>query len=232
MHEFKRFIQQQLDARGWKQADLVRKSGLSKQHVSNMLRDTREHLGQMPDEKTIRALADGFQLPAEVVRTAASRALAGYSDEGQPLHVDIHQVPLDTLLNEIRRRFEEIGDSHGSSTEEVPEPRTQARGPEHGSSTGGDRSGPGASMNRRPERRKHEVKKGKRRALNPVGQAARLDEGAFQLSDPVTSNVDGNQDDAYEELAARTGETQELRRRRTEGEPWDHPDPDGPEGGA
>jgi len=146
MHEFKRFIQQQLDARGWKQADLVRKSGLSKQHVSNMLRDTREHLGQMPDEKTIRALADGFQMPAEVVRTAASRALAGYSDEGQPLHVDIHQVPLDTLLNEIRRRFEEIGEHHGPGTEEEQEPRTQAGGPEHSSEARGDRRGTGASM--------------------------------------------------------------------------------------
>ncbi|WP_343466394.1 helix-turn-helix domain-containing protein [Rhodococcus aetherivorans] len=165
MHEFKRFIQQQLDARGWKQADLVRKSGLSKQHVSNMLRDTREHLGQMPDEKTIRALADGFQLPAEVVRTAASRALAGYSDEGQPLHVDIHQVPLDTLLNEIRRRFEEIGDSHGSSTEEIPEPRTQAGSPEHRGSTGGDRGRPGASMKPRKVRR-----------LKPADQGRRIDD--------------------------------------------------------
>ena len=146
MHEFKRFIQQQLDARGWKQADLVRKSGLSKQHVSNMLRDTREHLGQMPDERTIRALADGFQIPAEVVRTAASRALAGYSDEGQPLHVDIHQVPLDTLLNEIRRRFEEIGERHGTGTEEEQEPRTQKGGTKHSSTPRGDRSRPGAPM--------------------------------------------------------------------------------------
>ena len=148
MHEFKRFIQQQLDARGWTQADLVRKSGLSKQHVSNLLRDTREHLGQMPTEKTIRALAEGFQMPAEVVRTAASRALAGYSDEGQPLHVDIHQVPLDTLLNEIRRRFEEIGEHHGADTEEEQEPRTQARGPEHSSEARGDRRRTGASMTR------------------------------------------------------------------------------------
>lgn len=147
MHEFQRFIQQQLDARGWKQADLVRKSGLTKQHVSNLLRDTREHLGQMPEEKTIRALARGFQIPTEVVRTAASRALAGYSDEGQPLHVDIHQVPLDTLLNEIRRRFEEIGEHHGTGTEEEQEPRTQKGRPEHSSEARSDRRRTGASMN-------------------------------------------------------------------------------------
>ncbi|MCK8674293.1 hypothetical protein M1M07_24665 [Rhodococcus sp. HM1] len=34
------------------------------------------------------------------------------------------------------------------------------------------------------------------------------------------------------ELAARKGETRERKRRRLEGEPWDHPDPDGPEDGA
>lgn len=184
MHEFKRFIQQQLDARGWKQADLVRKSGLSKQHVSNMLRDTREHLGQMPDEKTIQALAGGFQLPAEVVRTAASRALAGYSDEGQPLHVDIHQVPLDTLLNEIRRRFEEIGDPHGTGTEEVPEPRPQAGGPVDGGTAGGDRGRPGAPMKPRKVRR-----------LKPADQASGVDDlppwdevdelAAFDPGDPI-----------------------------------------------
>lgn len=50
------------------------------------------------------------------------------------------------------------------------------------------------------------------RHLNPVDQGEELDDD--------------------QELAARAGETQELRRRRTEGEPWDHPDPDGPEDGA
>ena len=34
------------------------------------------------------------------------------------------------------------------------------------------------------------------------------------------------------ELARREGETAERRRRRIQGEPWDHADPDGPETGA
>lgn len=34
------------------------------------------------------------------------------------------------------------------------------------------------------------------------------------------------------ELAAMKGETDELRRRRLEGEPGEHPDPEGPEDGA
>jgi len=42
---------------------------------------------------------------------------------------------------------------------------------------------------------------------------------------------DGEEPEGYE-LAARKGETRERKRRRLEGEPWDHPDPDGPEDGA
>ena len=86
MHEFKRFIQQQLDARGWKQADLVRASGLSRSHVSKLMRDDREHLGQMPEADTLAGLARGFTIPEEIVRTAASRALVGYEDDGHPIH--------------------------------------------------------------------------------------------------------------------------------------------------
>lgn len=41
MHEYRRFIQRELDNRGWRQKDLVQKSGLSRQLVSNILRDER-----------------------------------------------------------------------------------------------------------------------------------------------------------------------------------------------
>ncbi|MFC9765782.1 helix-turn-helix domain-containing protein [Rhodococcus jostii] len=106
MHEFRKFIQRELDARGWKQADLARRSGLSRSHVSKLLRDDRQYLGQMPDEETIRALADGFALTEEVVRTAASRALAGFSDDGGPLQIELADVPTDALLEEVRRRID------------------------------------------------------------------------------------------------------------------------------
>ncbi|MBF6340670.1 helix-turn-helix transcriptional regulator [Nocardia abscessus] len=104
MHEFRRFIQNELDARGWKQADLVRASGLSRSHVSKLLRDHREHLGQMPDDSTIAALAKGFGLPMEVIQTAASRALAGYSDNDAPLQIDLRTVSTEALLREVERR--------------------------------------------------------------------------------------------------------------------------------
>ena len=148
MHEFKRFIQQQLDARGWKQADLVRASGLSRSHVSKLMRDNREHLGQMPEADTIAGLARGFSLPEETVRTAASRALVGYEDDGHPIQFDLTEVSTDVLLQEVRRRIESTGAHHGSGTEEEQESRPQAGGAEHSSEARGDRRRTGASMNR------------------------------------------------------------------------------------
>lgn len=105
MHEYRRFIQAELDARGWRQADLVRSSGLSRQLISNILRDDRPALGQMPEESTITSLAKGFGISADVVRRAASRALAGYSDSGEPLRVDLASVSDAALVAELHRRL-------------------------------------------------------------------------------------------------------------------------------
>ncbi|MDV7194656.1 helix-turn-helix domain-containing protein [Mycolicibacterium fortuitum] len=106
MHEYRRFIQEHLDSRGWKQADLVRASGLSRQLISSIVKDDREHLGQMPDDSTMEGIAKGFGVPVERVRTAAARSLAGYSDDGSALTLSLQDVHIDVLLNEIRRRVD------------------------------------------------------------------------------------------------------------------------------
>lgn len=106
MHEYRRFVQAELDARGWRQAELVRRSGLSRQLVSNLLRDDREHLGNMPDPATIAGLARGFGVPEETVRAAAARAIVDYGDDGAPLALDLSTVSTDALLQELRRRTE------------------------------------------------------------------------------------------------------------------------------
>lgn len=219
MHEFKQFIQKELDARGWRQADLVRASGLSRSLVSKLLRDDRNYLGQMPDEATLEGIAKGFAVPVDVVRTAASRALAGYSDEGHPLQVDLTVVSTDALLQEVRRRIESTGASDGR-TEEESEPRTQAGRPLDSGEVGGDRSRPGAPMNEGPFTRERSARIGK--AITSFGR------GKAEDLNPIDQ---GSEPDDFE-LAAMTGETAELRRRRLEGEPWDQPDPDGPEDGA
>lgn len=106
MHEYRRFIQQQLDERGWKRPDLVRASGLTRQLVWSILSDERDHLGQMPDDNTLEGLSKGFGLPVEVFRTAAARSLAGYTDDGSALTIRLQDVPTDALLNEVRRRID------------------------------------------------------------------------------------------------------------------------------
>lgn len=209
MHEFKRFIQQQLDARGWKQADLVRASGLSRSHVSKLMRDNREHLGQMPEADTLAGLARGFTIPEEIVRTAASRALVGYEDDGHPIQFDLTEVTTDALLQEVRRRIESTGVGHGERTEEVAEPRTQASSTVDSSEARGDRIRPGAPMNG-----------------DNVAPLTRKKQGSSTDTQPSTIPSEPR------ELAAMTGETDELRRRRLEGEPGEQPDPEGPEYGA
>ncbi|MDV2477235.1 helix-turn-helix transcriptional regulator [Rhodococcus zopfii] len=59
------------------------------------------------------------------------------------------------------------------------------------------------------------------------------DQGLRLVNDTGDETRDDKSDEpeGYE-LAARKGETRERKRRRLEGEPWDHPDPDGPEDGA
>ncbi|WP_155770045.1 helix-turn-helix domain-containing protein [Mycobacterium asiaticum] len=104
MHEYRRFIQAELDARGWKPADLVRRSKLRRQLIWKILHDDRDHLGQMPDDTTLEAIADGFGIPVDRVRTAAARSLVGYTDDGRPVATDLEAVPTDVLIEELRRR--------------------------------------------------------------------------------------------------------------------------------
>lgn len=105
LHEYRRFIQTELDARGWRQAELVRRSGLSRQLISGILKDDRDHLGQMPDASTLEGIAQGLGVPEERVRTAAARSLVGYEDDGTPLVVDLEDVSTDALVEELRRRI-------------------------------------------------------------------------------------------------------------------------------
>lgn len=107
MHEYRRFIQQQLDSRRWKQADLARHSGLNRQLISNIVNDKRSHLGQMPENSTLEGIAKAFGIPVERVRIAAARSLAGYTDDGAALTLRLQDVHIDVLLNEIRRRVEQ-----------------------------------------------------------------------------------------------------------------------------
>lgn len=68
-----------------------------------------------------------------------------------------------------------------------------------------------------------------------VAQQERIDELEDDKAEDSTPGNPGlrlaGEPEGYE-LAARNYETRERKRRRLEGEPWDQPDPDGPEHGA
>lgn len=104
VHDYRRLVEAELDARSWKPAELERASGLSRQLIWGILHDNRQHLGQMPKDTTLEGLARGFGIPVERVRTAAARSLVGYAGDNAPLIADLTQVSIDVLLTEIRRR--------------------------------------------------------------------------------------------------------------------------------
>ncbi len=100
-HAYRAFIRAEMDARGWKPADLARRSGLSKQTLSKILNDDRPHLGQMPDQSTVEGLAAAFGVPVERVRKAAAQSLVGYVGD-QTDSLDDYST--EYLLEVIRRR--------------------------------------------------------------------------------------------------------------------------------
>lgn len=119
-HEYRRFVQQELDARGWEPPELVRRSGLHRQLVWKILHDDRDYLVQMPDEGTLEALARGFGIPVDRVRIAAARSIDGYTDGDGPLMLDVTQLPNDVLIEELRRRISSASAALGKQPEQAP----------------------------------------------------------------------------------------------------------------
>lgn len=202
-----------MDARGWRQADLVRASGLSRALVSRILRDDRDRLGQMPDESTMAGLATAFTVSIETVRTAASRALRGYADDGEALTTDLSSVSIDALLMEIRRRVEANEDQ-------------DAQDPPSNSPADGEAGSGGAPMTvtHLDDHRAPDVDD----MLDRVtAEARRQDESEQELEEPLPFEP--------EQLhAARhlPGSSKGQWLREEQDRDAESGDPDGPEGGA
>lgn len=116
MHELRAFIESQMEKNRWTQADIAAQSGLSKQHISKMLKDERDVLPQLPDRDTLVALGRGLRVPVSAVVLRAAKAC------GVPVDVTEIAVPAageltdSQLLAEVARRLEARDDS-ASSTE-------------------------------------------------------------------------------------------------------------------
>ena len=115
MHALRRFIEQQLEDNGWTQSDLVRQSGLSKQHLSKMLNDDRDKLARLPSEDTLLGLAKGLRVPLNTVVLRAAQACGVPVDVTEVEVSSARALSTDQLLAEVRRRIESAGASDGTA---------------------------------------------------------------------------------------------------------------------
>ncbi|MDV6267027.1 helix-turn-helix domain-containing protein [Rhodococcus globerulus] len=158
MNEFSSFIQEQLDIRGWKPSELATRSGLSRQHISKLLNDKRDHLGQMPEQKTMEGLTRAFEgVSMETVRDVAARALGTVADDRRQTALDLQHVSIDALLTEIKRRVQENEDTSTQGTQGDPSAHGEARN----SGTPMKRTDPApetvVAMRRAPRNRRNDV---------------------------------------------------------------------------
>lgn len=123
MHELGRFIQDLMDQEGMTQAELGRRSGLSRQHISLMLGEGE--LKRIPDSRTLAALAAAFRgvgVEAFIMRAAAATGLP----VGEGATVDYSAISNETLIAILRERLG--GSDAGNAEAEKSPDSSPARG--------------------------------------------------------------------------------------------------------
>jgi transcriptional regulator with XRE-family HTH domain len=119
MNALRRFIQAELDSRGWQARDLVKVSGLSKQLVSNLVNDDRDVLPQLPRTTTLEALAHAFNVSTAHVTTVAVEALGVPGVNAPAVVHQIEEVDDEVLLRELLRRVVARDDGDPSAATRV-----------------------------------------------------------------------------------------------------------------
>lgn len=106
MHALGRFVSDLMDARSMSRPDLERASGLSRQHIHQLLDDRRTSLGRMVDEATIAGLSRAF---ADVGETPfivkAAESLGVPVDRLAAVDVDLDRLSDEALLGILARRL-------------------------------------------------------------------------------------------------------------------------------
>lgn len=113
MHAYSRYVKREMDSRHWNQNELAKRAGLTRQVVSNIVKDTRERLTQVPDDKTITGLAKAFAVNPDVVRAQVALAM------GLPVNVvraEIDTVSDAELVTELARRLKVAAHDTGTVT--------------------------------------------------------------------------------------------------------------------
>lgn len=114
MHELGRYLQRNLEDRGWTVSELIRRSGLSRQTVYNLLNDSREHMDQTPQRKTVNGLAKALGVSQAEVLTISALAI------GVPLETPTPGQTLDAatdeqILKELASRLSRSKDQDNAS---------------------------------------------------------------------------------------------------------------------
>ncbi|MEO5663510.1 MAG: helix-turn-helix transcriptional regulator [Nocardioides sp.] len=109
------FIREQMDERGWRQADLVKGSSLSRQVVSKLYNDRRETVSRLPEKETIDGLGRAFGIPSSFVLGKAVEALGLGFTSGDFVN-EVTSASDRQLLDEIEERLRKRGDDGGDTT--------------------------------------------------------------------------------------------------------------------
>jgi transcriptional regulator with XRE-family HTH domain len=121
MHALGRFISDLMDSRSMSRPDLERASGLSRQHIHQLLDDRRTSLGRMVDDATIAGLSRAF---ADIGETPfivkAAESLGVPVDRMAAVDVDLDRLSDDALLGILARRLKRAASPSAQSAGDRP----------------------------------------------------------------------------------------------------------------
>ncbi|MGP5071699.1 helix-turn-helix domain-containing protein [Arthrobacter rhombi] len=143
MHELGRYLQREMDRRGWKTSDLVRRSGLSKQTVYNLINDTRQFMDQTPQRKTVNGLAEALGVDPIEILTASAQAL-GVPIEGKPASAGLGGISSEQILHELSLRLAGARSEHDDPKRAEANPsgeRVDGEGGRRGGVGSGEKTG-------------------------------------------------------------------------------------------
>lgn len=114
MHAYRKFVQDEMDKRGWTAAELSRASGLSRQNLSRLLNDDRDVLQRRPEPSTITGLARAFRMTEDQVLSYVAEAM-GFKPARIPVS-DVSALSDEELLRVLAERL-----SRGGNHEPAPD---------------------------------------------------------------------------------------------------------------
>lgn len=104
MHALRQYVQGEMDRRGWKPVDLAKRSGVSKQVLSNLLNDDRDELRMLPSRETVDGLAVALSVDRDVLLGVIGEAM-GIPVGRTVVVYDASRVSDEDLLHELAQRL-------------------------------------------------------------------------------------------------------------------------------